>query len=284
VALPVSISALRGLITELQVSARDGKPLVVGGARELAVVLRRELAREAKPGAIRQNDEPRGAAVLVYVLGNAPTPVDEQALKRARRARVPIVAVVTGTIGDDVTIPYVLAADVVPVHAGEGFPLDAIARVIASRLGEEGAPLAARLPVLRRAVADVLVATFSRKCGVLAASVFIPGADLPVLALHQVRMLLRIEQAYGLDADPRERAPELLATVAAGLGLRAVARQLLAVVPVAGWAVKGAVAYAGTRALGQAAIARLEVPARIPVAPGGDKATPPPGATSRAEL
>jgi len=283
-ALPVSIGALRGLITELQVSARDGKPLVVGGARELAVVLRRELAREAKPGAIRQNDEPRGAAVLVYVLGNAPTPVDEQALKRARRARVPIVAVVTGTIGDDVTIPYVLAADVVPVHAGEGFPLDAIARVIASRLGEEGAPLAARLPVLRRAVADVLVATFSRKCGVLAASVFIPGADLPVLALHQVRMLLRIEQAYGLDADPRERAPELLATVAAGLGLRAVARQLLAVVPVAGWAVKGAVAYAGTRALGQAAIARLEVPARIPVAPGGDKATPPPGATSRAEL
>jgi uncharacterized protein (DUF697 family) len=278
VALPVSIGALRGLIKELQVSARDGKPLVVGGARELAVVLRRELARGAKPGAIRQNDEPRGAAVFVYVLGHAPTPEDELALKRARRARVPILAVVAGTIGDDVTIPYVLATDVVSVHAGKGFPLDAIARVIAARLGEEGAPLAARLPVLRRAVADVLVAGFSRRCGVAAAAVFIPGADLPVLTLHQVRMLLRIEQAYGLDADPRERAPELLATVAAGLGLRAVARQLLGVVPVAGWAVKGAVAYAGTRALGEAAIARLEIGI-----PGGDKATPPPAAASRAE-
>jgi uncharacterized protein (DUF697 family) len=277
VALPVSIGALRGLIKELQVSARDGKPLAVGGARELASVLRRELARGAKPGAIRQVDEPRGAAVFVYVLGHAPTPEDEQALKRARRARVPIVAVVAGSIGD-VTIPYVLATDVVPVHAGEGFPVDAIARVIASRLGEEGAPLAARLPVLRRAVADVLVASFSRKCGVVAAAVFIPGADLPVLALHQVRMLLRIEQAYGLDSDPRERAPELLATVVAGLGLRAVARQLVGVVPVAGWAVKGAVAYAGTRALGQAAIARLEIGA-----PGGDRATPPPAAASRAE-
>jgi uncharacterized protein (DUF697 family) len=186
-------------------------------------------------------------------------------------------------MGDDVTIPYVLATDVVPVHAGQGFPVDAIARVIASRLGEEGAPLAARLPVLRRAVADVLVASFSRRCGVVAAAVFIPGADLPVLALHQVRMLLRIEQAYGLDADPRERAPELLATVAAGLGLRAVARQLLGVVPVAGWAVKGAVAYAGTRALGEAAIKRLEVPGQIGAAPGGDKATPPPAAASRAE-
>jgi uncharacterized protein (DUF697 family) len=282
VALPVSIGALRGLIKELQVSARDGKPLVVGGARELAAVLRRELARGAKPGAIRQNDEPRGAAVLVYVLGHAPTPEDEVALKRARRARVPIVAVVTGSIGD-VSIPFVLATDVVPVRAGEGFPVDAIARVIASRLGEEGAPLAARLPVLRRPVSDLLVASFSRKCGVIAAAVFIPGADLPVLALHQVRMLLRIEQAYGRDADPRERAPELLATVVAGLGLRAAARQLLGVVPVAGWAVKGAVAYAGTRALGQAAIARLEVPVQTSTTPGGDKATPPPAAASRAE-
>jgi uncharacterized protein (DUF697 family) len=221
--------------------------------------------------------------VLVYVLGHAPTPEDELALKRARRARVPIVAVVTGSIGDDVTIPFVLATDVVPVRAGEGFPVDAIARVIAARLGEEGAPLAARLPVLRRPVADVLVASFSRKCGVIAAAVFIPGADLPVLALHQVRMLLRIEQAYGRDADPRERAPELLATVVAGLGFRAAARQLLGVVPVAGWAVKGAVAYAGTRALGQTAIARLEVPVQTSATPGGDTATPPPAAASRAE-
>ena len=263
--LPVSISALRGLIKEVQVSARADKPLVVGGARELAAVLRRELARGAKPGAVRQIDDPKGAAVFVYVLGNRPTAEDEQALKRARRARVPIVAIAAGSVADDVTIPSVLATDVIRLGPGQGFPLEEIALVIARRLGEDGAPLAARLPVLRRAVADVLVASFSRKCGVIGAAVFVPGADLPVLALHQVRMLLRIEQAYGLDADPRERAPELLATVAAGLGLRAVARQLLGVVPVAGWAVKGAVAYAGTRALGEAAIKRQEI--RMP---GGD--------------
>jgi uncharacterized protein (DUF697 family) len=40
--------------------------------------------------------------------------------------------------------------------------------------------------------------------------------------------------------------------------MRALARELLDLVPVAGWAVKGAVAYAGTRALGEAAIRRLE--------------------------
>lgn len=268
-ALPVSLGALRGLVKEVQVSARAGKPLVVGGPRALAAVLRRELGKDAKPGAIRQSDDPRGAAVFVYVLGHEPTADDEQALKGARRARVPIVAVAAGHPPDEVSIPFVLATDVVPVGAGEGFPVEAIARAIAARLGEDGAPLASRVPVLRGPVCDVLVASFARRCGVLAAAVFVPGADLPALSLLQVQMVLRLEQAYGLDADLRERAPELLATIAAGLGLRAVARQLLAVVPVAGWAVKGAVAYAGTRSLGEATVKRLEIGM-----PGDDGAGP----------
>ena len=254
-ALPVSLGAIRGLLKELQAS--DGRPLAVGGARELASVLAKELGRDAAPGAVRLGD-PEGAAVYVHVVaGDDP---DEAVLKRARRARVPIVAV--SLTGEDV--PDVLATDVVRVGAGEGFPLEEIARVVARRLGEEGAPLAARVPVLRRAVSRRLVASFARKNAVVGAAVFVPGADLPLLTLNQLRMLLRIEQAYGLDPDPRQRAPELLATIAAGLGLRAAARELLDLVPVAGWAVKGAVAYAGTRALGEAAIRRLEggVPGR----------------------
>jgi len=268
-ALPVSVAALRSLVKEVQVSARDDKPLVVGGARELAAVLRRELGRDAKSGAIRNDDDPRGGAVLVYVLGGEPAEEYERALKRARRARVPIVAVVAGPASDDLTIPFVLATDVIRLGAGQGFPLDVIALAIARRLGEDGAPLAARLPVLRRAVCRQLVASFARKNGIFAAAVFLPGVDLPVLALNQVRMLLRIEQACGLEIDPRRRAPELLGTVAAALGLRAVARELLTAVPVAGWAVKGAVAYGGTRALGEAAVRRLEAGV-----PGGDGGLP----------
>jgi uncharacterized protein (DUF697 family) len=278
-ALPVSFGALRGLLKELQVSARDEKPIAVGGARELAAVLRRELGRDAKPGAVRASDEPRGAAVYLYVLAREPDEEDEQALKRARRARVPIVAVVGGPVAE-VTIPYVLATDVVPVEPGAGFPIAAIARVVAVRLGEDAAPLAARVPALRRAVADELVRTFARKNGVRAALIFVPGADLPILALNQIRMILRIEQAYGLDPDPRERAPELLASVAASLGLRAAARQLLAVVPVAGWAVKGAVAYTGTRALGEATIRRIELGVGVERPPGSHDATRPPAGAS----
>ncbi|MHB8470184.1 MAG: hypothetical protein ACYDCH_10575 [Gaiellaceae bacterium] len=261
-ALPIAIGTLRGLLKELQVSARDERPLVVGGARELASVLRKQLAREAAPGAVRAGEEPQDAAVLVYVLAQAPGAADEAALKRARRARVPIVAVAAGPAAGRAIIPFVLATDVVRIGSGEGFPLDAIARAVASRLGEAAAPLAGRMPVLRRAVCDELVASFSRRNAILAAAVFVPGADLPVITLNQVRLLLRLEQAYGLELDVRRRAPELLVAVGAGLGLRAVARELLDLVPVAGWLLKGAVAYAGTRALGEAAIRRLEAGAR----------------------
>ena len=259
--LPVRPGALRALVKEVSSSAR--KPLVVGGARSLADVLRRELGRGAKPGAVRPDDEPKGGAVYVYVLAGAPTADDDEpALKRARRARVPIVAIVAGA--PDVSIPYVLATDVVRLEAGEGFPLETIAGVIAARLGEDGAPVAAGVPLLRRAVCERLIAAFARRNGLIGAAVFLPGVDLPVLTLNELRLLLRLEQAYGLEPDPRARLPEIAATVGAGFGLRAAARELLDLVPVAGWAVKGAVAYAGTRALGEAALRRLEAGAGVP--------------------
>jgi len=87
--------------------------------------------------------------------------------------------------------------------------------------------------------------------------VFVPGVDLPVLTLNQVRLVLRIAVAYGEPVD-NQRALELAGIVGAGFGLRALARELLDLVPVAGWAVKGAVAYSGTRAIGEAAVRYFE--------------------------
>jgi uncharacterized protein (DUF697 family) len=269
-ALPVRLGVLRGLVREISVSAESAKPIVVGGARELAAVLRRELGRDAKPGAVRADAEPKGGAVYVHILGGEPTKDDEAALKRARRARVPIVAIATGPLPGDASLPYVLATDVIRLESGQGFPLEAIAAVIAARLGEEGAPLAARVPLLRRAVCERLVASFANRNGIIAAAVFLPGVDLPLLAVNELRLVLRLEQAYGLAVDPRERLPEIAATLGAGFGLRAIARELLDLVPVAGWAVKGAVAYAGTRAIGEATLRRLEAGGRLEVGAPGD--------------
>ena len=254
----IGVGSIRALLKEVESSSRGTSWLAVGGARELAGVLRRELERGAQHGAVRSGDAPEGAAVLVYVLGREPDAEDEQALRRVSRAGVPAVAVVAGPVAEEVSIPYVLATDVIRVGAGEGFPLERIATAVAARLGEAGAPLAARVPLLRGPVCDVLIASFARKNGLLAAAVFVPGADLPLLTLNQLRLVLRIAQAHGQDVG-RDRLPEVAATLGAGFGFRTAARELLDLVPVAGWAVKGAVAYAGTRTLGEAAVRRFEV-------------------------
>jgi len=251
VRIPGAVGALRGLLKELREDER--KPVVVGGAHELARVLERDLARGGDASAVRVGD-PTGAAVYVHIVTGAGA--DEVALRRAHGARVPLVAVQTG----DGDVPYVLATSIVHVGPGEGLPLDEIVRTIASLLGEDAAPLAGRLPLLRDPVCARIVASFSRKNGIVGAASLrlrVTGGDMPILTTRQVRMLLRLDQAYGLDLDPRERLPEILAVVGAGLGLRTVARELLDLVPVAGWVVKGGVAYAGTRALGEAAIRRL---------------------------
>jgi hypothetical protein len=50
----------------------------------------------------------------------------------------------------------------------------------------------------------------------------------------------------------------VLAVIGTGFGLRAVAHQGLKFIPAAGWALKGALGYAGTVALGRAAVTYYE--------------------------
>jgi uncharacterized protein (DUF697 family) len=256
--LPVSAGAIRKLLLEVAASGRRDDVLAVGGASELAPVLRQQLLRgRAEPGAV-QLGGPEDADVYVHVLAGVPRDEEVAVLCRARRARVPAIAVAVGFAAEH-AIPYVLATDVISVDAGQTFPLEAIARAIAARLGEHGAPLAARVPLLREAVSEQLVASFARKNGIVAAAVWIPGADLPVLALNEFRLVLRLAQAHGAAEEVRDRLPELAATLCAGFGLRALAREVLDLIPGPGWALKAAIAYGGTRALGEAARMRFAV-------------------------
>jgi len=234
------------VVRELRRGAGDRRPLAVAGARELVPLLARAL-REGGDATAVVEQRVAGAAALVWV----GPPVEEE-LRAASRAGIPIVAV-----ADDDELPYVLATDVVHVPAGSGFPVDEIAAAVARKLGEDGTALAARLPVLRRPLCDALIASFARKNGLVSAAVFVPGVDLPVLTLNQIRLVLRIALAYGQQLD-NQRALELLGVVGAGFGMRAVARELLDFVPVAGWAVKGAIAYTGTKAVGEAAVRYFE--------------------------
>jgi uncharacterized protein (DUF697 family) len=182
-------------------------------------------------------------SVLVWV--GAP---DAEQLHTADRAGVPIVAV-----SDADVVPYVLATSVIRVPPGQGFPVAEIARSVHEKLGEEVTSLAARQPVVRVRVCDQLIASFSKRNAVIAGAVFVPGVDMPLLTLNQVRLVLRIALAHGEVID-NKRALELIGIVGAGFGFRAIARELLDLVPVAGWALKASVAYGGTKAVGEAAV------------------------------
>ncbi len=266
--LPLAPLTVFKLVRELRESTGKPAPLVLGGAPLLVDALRRELVRDGDASAVRDASLGAldGAAALVYVLGGEPGEEDERALRAADVAGVPSIV-----LGPDprTPLPYVLATDVLPLRAGEGFPLDDLARLLGANLDEGAVALAARLPALRRGIAEALVTKVARQNAIIGAAVFIPGVDFPVLTLNQLRLVLRLAAAYGQELDA-QRLPEILGVVGSGLGLRAAARQALGVVPIAGWAVKGGIAYSGTRALGEAAIRYFEARA----ASGGGGAEP----------
>ena len=182
----LSPMAVWGLARELKFASQETRPLLVSGA--LSEQLAKELSGGAEPGAVRVGGRVEDAACLIRILAGAPSEEDEQELRAAKRAKVPVVAVQTGT--EDFEIPYVLATDVVKCRPGEGFPIDEIVAAVAARLGEAGTGLTARVPVLREPLCRVMIESFARRNGILGVAVFVPGADFPVLTLNQIRLVL----------------------------------------------------------------------------------------------
>ena len=263
--LPLHPAAVYGVVKEVKTAAEDMQPLVVAGASEPAAALIEGLGADGDPGALRDltgkevtSYDLKGAALLVYVVpGATPSAEDETVLRLADRTGVDVVCVLAGASKHPVDVPYVQATSVVIAPDGHPPPVARVAEIVAALTDESGYQLAARLPALRPAIVEAIVRRFSRQNGILGVAVFVPGADFPVLTLNQLRMVFRMAAAYGQEID-RERIPEVLAVVGAGLGFRTIAREALGFVPGLGWAVKGGVAYAGTKALGKAASAYFE--------------------------
>ena len=112
-------------------------------------------------------------------------------------------------------------------------------------------------PFARRPLSvESVYATSAQNAGIGLVA-FIPGADMPIMTLNQAKMLLQIAAAYGEPLD-KGRVKELAAVVGGAFACRAAARQLVGVVPGLGWAVKAGIGYAGTFAMGRAAIEYFE--------------------------
>lgn len=122
-----------------------------------------------------------------------------------------------------------------------------------------------RLPVLRPNVAAKLTrdaAANSLKVALASAVIdhipvagivlgaFASAGDMVAITGIQVMLMLHIEAAYGKDPDV-QGIWQLLPVIGGGFGWRSLARELLGFVPVAGIAIKGAIAYAGTIVVGE---------------------------------
>src|SRR5829696_4579365 len=144
----------------------------------------------------------------------------------------------------------------VPSSSGEALLEKLTTRIVRTLNEDYLVALAKGYPPLRRAVCEEIVRNNARQNAVIGA-LPIPGADMPVMTANQARMVLNIAAAYGEELS-MDRARELLGVLAAGFGLRALSRQAVKLVPVAGWAASAVIAYAGTVAMGRTAILYFE--------------------------
>ncbi len=246
----IGLGQLWGLVREVRSSERREPSIVVSGpgADRLAAAL----GAGGEAGAVRVGADPARAAASVVVLGAAPTATERDAMRRVARAGAALVVVRVAGFGG--AVPYALPSDVIDA-AADDIPLAPVAAALAAALPDEDAvALAGRLPTLREAVQRRVIGRTALANAAVAVAPWIKQAHLPLMTLAQGRMLLVSGIAAG-NALPRE--PQRLAATAgvplaaalgAGIGLRALVRRL----PVRGPLVAAAVAYAGTRALGEA--------------------------------
>ena len=128
---------------------------------------------------------------------------------------------------------------------------------ISSACAEKRLAFALAFPFVRRPLALDSVNVTAIENALVGGIVFIPGADMPIMTLNQMKMLLMIASAYGQPLD-MQRAKELAATVFGGFFFRSVSRNICGVVPVIGPVVKAGIGYGGTIAMGRAAIEYFE--------------------------
>jgi uncharacterized protein (DUF697 family) len=129
--------------------------------------------------------------------------------------------------------------------------------------------LAQRFPAFRRPVIDRAIQTVARENALFAVAAALPNiipsfielpwafgefaSDTFFLTANQVRMAFLIAAACGCEVGFTHQKAAIGTIVAAAFGWRAIARELVGKIPLGGGLIpKGAIAYAGTFAVGKA--------------------------------
>jgi len=152
-------------------------------------------------------------------------------------------------------------AGVIPISArtGENVAEELIPTMIEAS-PEAALVIGRELPAYRRRAAQRIIRN-ATLVSLAAGLEPIPLVDIPILLGTQIRLVLRLAALYGEEvdsADVTKHARELIAIMAGGLGLRYLAEQGAKVMPFGGDFLAGAIAGAGTWAMGQVALEYYE--------------------------
>lgn len=139
-------------------------------------------------------------------------------------------------------------------------------RAILRQRPELALPLARHLTPFREPVTRNLIATISKENALFSLATAVPdviplislpwaigefASDTAFLTMNQVRMAFLLAAASDHPVGYKEQKAELASILAGAFGFRAVARQLVAKIPLGGGLIpKAAIAYAGTRVVG----------------------------------
>lgn len=131
------------------------------------------------------------------------------------------------------------------IEVAVGRRLPAMRETVAAKLTRDAASSALKIAAASAVVDHVPL------LGIVLGAVATAG-DLVAITGIQIVLMMQIGATYGKDPD-MARIWELLPIVGGGLGWRALSRELSGFIPVAGIAIKGAIAYAGTIVVGEGA-------------------------------
>ena len=273
----VSMSKIFKAVTEARTGdAEVARLCVVGAGPELTRVARALSAGAADErggisaalDALPPADFPLDARLagrwdIVVLVAAGCAAVDMAPIVRAvRGAGRQVIALVEAPYGEWIDAAGVFDNEVARGLGGDHAGAPNLENRIVRAAGDGAAALAVRLPAVRRAYCDHVVLANASQNAVIGAVVIIPGADMPAMTANQIRMVLKIAAAYGEEIG-LDRALEILSVVGTAFVFRTLARQALDFVPGFGWALKGAVGFTGTVALGEAAIAYFEAGAPL---------------------
>jgi uncharacterized protein (DUF697 family) len=202
--------------------------------------------------------------------------LDAAQLEPLKNLRVPILALSVDPAAQpggpaSVPAPSTFGEYTVPAITKEALRSRVFVHIVDASKGVEIA-VGRRLPPLRETVAAKLTrdsANNALKVALASAVVdhipvvgvvlgaFASAGDMVAITGIQMMLLLHIQAAYGKDPDV-QRMWQLLPVIGGGFGWRTLARELVGFVPVAGIAIKGAIAYAGTIVVGEGVTFFLE--------------------------